>query len=132
MKSISTTINIFIGVFIGILLIGILFKIMHWPGSGTMFITSKIAIGILCAVRFWLDDNRSFIDHLKAVLIVLWASTGVIELFIEHRSDQLPYMAIGLGALIAWALTLGFEFLFRSKEEQAYHTIADHLSTGFM
>ncbi len=128
MKALSTTLNVLIGIFVATLLIGIVFKIMHWPGSGSMLITSKIAIGILYVARFWLEDKRSLIEYLKVGLVAIWASAGIIELFIEDPRDRLPFNAIAWGALIAWALTLGFEYLFQSKESQAKLTTPERVA----
>ncbi|MEL0644370.1 hypothetical protein V6251_08250 [Olleya sp. Ti.3.14] len=57
---------------ISILLLGILFKIMHWPNAYDLLTFSFSGILILYPIRFYFKQDKETMDYIKVIMIVLW------------------------------------------------------------
>ncbi|SFI60655.1 hypothetical protein SAMN05443431_101444 [Olleya namhaensis] len=85
---------------VSILLIGALFKIMHWPYSNTLMLISILGILILYPLRFIPIVEKSTMDYVKLALVVLWCFNYLITIFHLY---QLPvFFNVMLLLLFGW------------------------------
>tara|TARA_B100001059_G_scaffold236704_1_gene289228 strand:+ start:6277 stop:6801 length:525 start_codon:yes stop_codon:yes gene_type:complete len=57
---------------ISILLLGNLFKIMHWPNAYDLLTFSISGILIVYPIRFYFKQDKETMDYIKVITIVLW------------------------------------------------------------
>lgn len=53
-------------------ILGLLFKLHHWPYGNEIILIACIALAILYSVRFALKKAKVVLDYVKLLLIVLW------------------------------------------------------------
>ena len=75
----------FFKILISILIIGILFKVQHWPFANGLLLIAYSLIGLLYPIRFFYKKRKRLIDYIKLILIMSWSLDGVF--FTLH----LPY-----------------------------------------
>ena len=85
---------------ISVLLMGALFKIMHWPYATIVMLVSISGILLLYPLKFWFIREKSTMEYVKLALVVLWCLnylTKVLHLY------QLPlFFNIVLVLLFIW------------------------------
>lgn len=59
--------DLFIMLSLGIILVGLLFKIMHWPFGSELTVIGAIALTISYGLRFALSPQKSMLDLLRLV-----------------------------------------------------------------
>lgn len=62
-----------------------LMRISHWPYASEIILAAFATTGILYIVRFWKKPEKQFLDYIKLILVVFWASNGVL------RALSFPY-----------------------------------------
>jgi hypothetical protein len=79
-----------------IILIGVLFRIQHWPYGGLLIFMGLSAVLFAYFVRFLNKNNKGFIDFIK----VLWIGTAFIGSYfkINHwpNGDLIIYSSSGI------------------------------------
>lgn len=88
---------------IGFLMIGAIFKIMHWPGASIILLVSMFTIAITYLVRFIYKKNKIRLDVLK-LLWVLFAYIGGLFILMH----LLPPEFGNLTHLILWLAIIDF------------------------
>ena len=73
---------------IGILIVGIMFKIMHWPGGSIIMSVAFGLILIFYALKVKSLKKRTNIDYIKLILIGFWSIQGILSI------NHLPYSEI--------------------------------------
>ena len=56
-----------------LLIIGALFKIMHWPYSLILIFTAVVTLVLLYIIRFLNKKSRNKLDYVKLGIVVLWS-----------------------------------------------------------
>jgi len=84
----------FIKIEISILIIGVLFKIMHWPYASLLLLSSFGSIMILYVIRFLYKSPKVFLDFIKVSFVLSWAIHGI--LFICILPYKLPFAMIAI------------------------------------
>jgi hypothetical protein len=102
----GTTINtVYFTIFLfcmGFVLIGSLFKIMHWPGENLLFL-SLIAIAVIYTIRFMAKKQKRLLDVLK----LLWVITAYVgSAFVMQHWIPRDVLYIGRG--LAWITIVYF------------------------
>ena len=87
---------------LSILIIGLLFKIMHWPYSDYIMCSSFIIILILYPIRFWKKRKKAIIDWVKLVFVLLWTINGIIV--VEHLPFKYISSTLTLFFFIVWLI----------------------------
>lgn len=65
---------------IGILIIGALFKIMHWPAANIIMSAAFILILLFYAFKIYKKEERIALDFIKLILIGFWCIQGVLSI----------------------------------------------------
>jgi len=98
---------------IGILLIGVTFKIMHWAGGNMIMSLAFALILIFYAIKVIQKTDRTPIDFIKLVLISFWCIQGILSI------NHLPfsyYFKFGFWiSLVVWGV---LEFNLAAEEDQ--------------
>ena len=83
---------------IAVFIIGMLFKIMHWPYALEISVVGLSAIAISSCLYFYSKSPRSFFDQLGIVLVPLWCALALARiLHVPYRSEiRITIFAIGL------------------------------------
>ena len=87
---------------IGILLIGVMFKVMHWPGGNLVMSLAFTLILVFYGIKVFKKKKKTTLDVVKLILIGFWCIQGVFVI------NHLPYSEIfkyGFWiSLAAWGL----------------------------
>ena len=73
-KKPSKVIHVLIAIFAGTILVGIIFKIFHWPYRTSINLLSSISLGaiiLLLFIRFYQKSIKRILDYLELLLILL-------------------------------------------------------------
>lgn len=73
MKQKPKKFGLIIRICVSILLIGLLFKIMHWPFANALLLITISAILIFYSIRFILKTKKEILDYVKWFLVVSWS-----------------------------------------------------------
>ena len=65
---------------VGILFIGILFKVHHYPYANLIVVFGFSSIAILYLLRFLYKKPKKLIDFLKLLLVLFWTINGILSL----------------------------------------------------
>jgi hypothetical protein len=63
----------------GVVILGALFKIQHWPGAGIIVTAGLLAIAILYVIHYATKTIKRWSDHLKALWVVLAFSVSITD-----------------------------------------------------
>ncbi|NHN24312.1 hypothetical protein FIA58_001380 [Flavobacterium jejuense] len=85
-----------------IIIIGILFKIMHWPYSRILMTIGFGLIVLLYPIRYYFKKNKRLIDHVKLVLVICLPIHYYVNVFHSPSFFLLPI--ISFGAFIFWLI----------------------------
>jgi len=98
---------------IALLIIGVMFKIQHWPLANWIIDLGFTSIAILYPIRFWRKPDKKLIDYCKLIFVFSWAVHGVMT--IHHLPYKQLFQIVTIVAFIGW---LAFEGLgYQSKDE---------------
>jgi len=96
------------------LIIGALFKIMHWPYSKELMFIGGISIGVLYIIRFFYTRPKSKIDFVKLAIVLLWVYSYLIKVF---HLNNMPYVIeICLVVLLIWWFVEDGLLYFKSRK----------------
>lgn len=102
---------------IGFLIIGAMFKIMHWPGASIILLVSMFTIAITYLVRFIYKKNKNRLDVLK-LLWVLFSYIGgflILMHIIPSEYSNIAHVILWL-AIIDFVITgIKNKTLFKQK-----------------
>jgi len=62
-----------------------LMRVLNWPYAAEIILVAFAITGLLYAARFWKKPEKRFLDYIKLILVVFWASNGVL------RALNFPY-----------------------------------------
>ena len=68
----SKKISLPLRICLSILLLGTLFKIMHWPNAYQIITIAITGILILYPIRFFFKKEKETMDYIKVIMIILW------------------------------------------------------------
>ena len=80
-----------IAIAIVVLVLGMLIKIMHWPGANQMIMIGSGSVIILYGIRFFQKSEKNHLDVLK--LLFVWVSFGCFLLLAFHIHTEIPIIA---------------------------------------
>ncbi|WP_397364161.1 hypothetical protein [Olleya sp. R77988] len=92
--------SLLLRVCVSVVLIGALFKIMHWPYSSPLIITPIIGILIVYPIRFFLKSKKDSMDYIKLAMVILWCLIYGIRVF--HLYSPPIVFNIILALLFGW------------------------------
>ena len=97
-----------------ILILGALFKVIHWPYSQLLMGVGGVLIMVLYTIRFLYKKQKLRLDYVKLVLILLWIISYVFKAF---HFISFPYIfdIIVLVLFIWWLAEEGFSFFINRK-----------------
>ena len=85
---------------IGLLILGILFKILHWTVANLVFTGALVLIAVLYFFRFSNKANKQLTDYLK--LIMVWSGVAHSVIFNFHWLYRDVASYVFLGATLLW------------------------------
>ncbi len=91
--------------FLGITLatLGVLFKIMHWPGANVMLVSGLVALSFLYVPIYYIKKYKSSVNKPVTLSAAMVALTSLVLLFALARTNETPYVIDGI-ALVEWQL----------------------------
>lgn len=96
------------------IILGALFKLMHWPFSGTLITIGFGMIVILYPIRFYLKPQKRLIDYVKLILLISYPINAYLRLFHLPTPYLLPI--ISFGAFILWIALELFDLYSNRKQ----------------
>lgn len=109
---------------IGVLLFGMLAKILEWSFAKEIMLFGFTTIGILYVFRFLKKRERQFIDYTKLVLIVFWATNGIFRVL--DFPYTLFFQIITAIAFVTWFILEGTAY-FLDEDRRAKNSIGQIL-----
>ncbi len=88
--------------FISMLILGILFKVMHWPGANPMMSVAFLGIGIVKTIKFVYSNPKQNIDYFEFILVVSWCLGGIF--IINHWPYKSFFQTITSLSFIIWLI----------------------------
>lgn len=95
---------------ISILLLGALFKIMHWPNANQLLVISITCILILYPIRFLFKQQKVFMDYVKLILVVTWCLNYLTKVLHIYQFP-LFFNIILILAFIWWFINEGTAYI---------------------
>ncbi len=97
-----------------ILVLGTLFKVMHWPYGQALISLSSALIMVLYGFRFYFKKDKTMLDYLKLAMVLLWTLSNLIKSF---HLFTIPYVfeILILVLIIWWLIAEGFALLFNRR-----------------
>jgi len=96
------------------LIIGALFKIMHWPYSKELMFLGGISIGVMYTIRFLKKTRRLRLDYIKLALVILWLISYLVNVFKLYTPPYVIEICIII-LFIWWYAEEGFTYLKNRK-----------------
>ncbi len=90
---------------IAVLVLGIVFKLQHWPMAMVPVIVGAMAIVLLYPFRYAAKPQKAFLDHVKLGLAITWPSSMVLQLMHWPYADVLGLLASAFG--LVWITQAG-------------------------
>ncbi len=106
---------------IAVLIIGILFKIMHWPYGNIIITVAFSSISILYIFRFLNKTNKKWLDYAKLLLVVSFSIRGIFVILHLPFKDVLNIVA--LIAVIGWLALGGYKDYYGSKTKSLWQNM---------
>ena len=101
-----------------IVIIGALFKIMHWLGSNYLLLIGLVLIGIFYTLRFLNKKPKLKLDYIKLFLVLLWLTNYFIKVFHLYKVPLIIEIVLAI-IFIWWFIEDGFFYIknrkFKSK-----------------
>ncbi|MEB8345281.1 hypothetical protein OO010_04440 [Flavobacteriaceae bacterium KMM 6898] len=102
------------------ILMGFIFKMLHWPLAATILTLAFVSILVLYAIRFWKKPEKSFLTYNKLILISFWTINGLIQIF--HLPFALYTQIILVLSLILWVILEGTAYFSKEKKNKKLNT----------
>lgn len=102
------------------ILVGFIFKILHWQLATTILTLAFASILVLYALRFWKKTKKNFLAYNKLILISFWAINGLIQIF--HLPLALYTQIILVFSLILWAILEGTAYFSKENKNKKLNT----------
>jgi hypothetical protein len=109
---------------LALLIIGAMFKIMHWPFSDLIICTSLTAIPVLYSFRYIHKQKKSFDDHLTLVLVIFWCANAAIT--IEHLPGRLLSQSLTSICMVVWLVRKTYTYI-QDPERSKSNSVAQLL-----
>ena len=90
---------------IGVLLMGALFKIQHWPLADALLIIGVTAVVVLYVPRYLAKPERRFMDHVKLLLVLSWPTGYLFSVMHWPYASVFSYVAAPL--FLIWIFKSG-------------------------
>lgn len=102
----------------GCFVMGILFKIMHWPGAKLILSSVLILLPIVYSIRFYFKDKKLFSDYLKLVLVIIGSFAYLLHKILHWPFGKELYI-LTLALLCVFLLFQVYRYLFKNETEQS-------------
>lgn len=96
-------------------LVGILFRIQHWPYGSKIALTGLVGIGISSYFFYSSKLVKSYIDRLAVVLIPLWCVFMIAR--IAHVPYRLEINMVLILLAVMWSVNLGLKINREDNQE---------------
>lgn len=83
----------FTGLSIAMIIIGTMFKLMHWPGAAVLFGLAIILIVVLYTIHFSSKHPKQFLDWGKLLILILVLSGRSFRFFHWKNAYELQYIS---------------------------------------
>ncbi len=93
---------------IGFLIIGAMFKIMHWPGANVILLGSLLFIGLFSAARFISIKAKLPLDYIRLMLAESFVINAIFG-FLHWPYKVIPWILLFI-SFILWIWYDGFAF----------------------
>ncbi len=97
-----------------VLIIGALFKIMHWPNSKELMLIGALSVAVLYTIRFLNKAHKKTLDYIKLSLILLWLHNYFVQSFHLYKIPFLLEICFII-LLIWWFAEEGFFYFLNRK-----------------
>lgn len=99
---------------VGCIIMGAMFKIMHWPLAIQLSVFGAIALTISSALYFYFKPEKSFLDRIALVAVPFWSIYMII------RKMDFPYRyEIGSGLLAGILIYTIYVIIKMNKEDKS-------------
>lgn len=85
-----------------IFIIGVLFKLMHWPGSQLLITVCVAMVLLLYPIRFYLKKEKRFIDYIKLLLLLTFPADYYLRVF--HLPSNYLLTIISFSLFVIWII----------------------------
>ena len=90
---------------VGVILLGTLFKIQHWPWADVLLIVGVTAVVSIYIPRYLAKQERRFMDHVKLLLVLSWSTGYLFSIMHWPYASVFTYIAAPL--LLIWIIKSG-------------------------
>jgi hypothetical protein len=100
----------------GIMVVGVLFKLQHWPGAAMVMLGGALGIVLLYPLRYAAKRPKVFLDHIKLGLALTWPTSWFMQ--VQHWPYAQP---LGLAAAafgLVWISQAGVAEFWTDKEQR--------------
>jgi len=105
--------KIFFKILIVILVVGMLFKIQHWPYANLILVIAFSTLALSYPFRFIKKQEKKFLDYTKLILVVFWSISGIF--IILHLPYKIIFQLITSAAFLIWFFMEGMQYFSGSE-----------------
>lgn len=99
---------------ISLLVIGFMFKILHWKGANIAMLAGHVSIVLLYLVQLTLRNFRPVLEIAKTIFISLLAATSLVKIL--HWGYDVELTVLTLGAFVIYFGMLATKFFMERKQ----------------
>ena len=86
-------------------LLGVSFRVMHWPYATLILVVSSVSFACLYPIKFTLNSQKKTSDYFKLVLALTWGLGTLFSSLELQYSNLMNYLALGI--FLLWFLFNG-------------------------
>lgn len=103
-----------VSMLIALLLVGMLFKILHWEGANLLLMISLLSFPLLYTVRFILKSTHNLLDIAKFLWVLAAFASILFNISHWKYGDELA----GIQHALFWAMALAFFYTLALKNKK--------------
>lgn len=112
---------------LSILIIGSLFKIMHWPYANLIMVCAFSIIFIAYPLRFWKKSNKLLVDYIKLLGVCVWTIRGVFSILHLNYSDVLTLLTLLFFG--AWVVLEALNYIKPEQEQNSKLSVVETITS---
>ncbi|MCB9223258.1 MAG: hypothetical protein R2780_09170 [Crocinitomicaceae bacterium] len=114
----SSLLNYLLIVAVAVIIIGALFKIMHWPGAGILLIIGYTLIITIYPREMIRKKDRTRLDIFKGLGVLIYGGATILKLFL-FQDQRILLSAIGLTGLLVWVAVMFYDYFAKDTNQKS-------------
>lgn len=102
---------------IAVLIVGVMFKIMHWPFGAWIIVFGFSLIAVLYPFRFMNKKSKVLLDYARLLFVICWAVYGIFAAL--HLPYKIIFDVLRSISFVFWIIMEGINYFSKVKEKKS-------------